>query len=174
MLLPGQLSLAGRVLKKFFGRGPKTNVLLVRNFMEQEPNPENRITLSEGLDILGCSKPKIHWQISERDKQTMITFHELLRDEVAEQNLGSFESPLLSANLLAWPISQDASHHMGATRMGLDPSTSVVDRNCQVHSVANLHIAGSSVFPSSGFANPTATLVALAIRLADHLKSKSI
>ena len=61
-------------------------------------------------------------------------------------------------------------HHMGTTRMSADPTRGVVDAACRVHGVSNVYVAGSSVFPTSGFANPTLTLVALAIRLADHLK----
>ena len=60
-------------------------------------------------------------------------------------------------------------HHMGTTRMHDDPRQGVVDANCRVHDLANLYVAGSSVFPTGGVANPTLTMVALAIRLADHL-----
>ena len=63
-------------------------------------------------------------------------------------------------------------HHMGTTRMAADPALGVVDADCRVHGVANLHLAGSSVFPSTGNANPTFTIVALAVRLADHLKAR--
>ncbi len=61
-------------------------------------------------------------------------------------------------------------HHMGTTRMHVDPRQGVVDENSQVHGTSNLFIAGSSVFPSGGYANPTLTIVALALRLGDHLK----
>jgi choline dehydrogenase-like flavoprotein len=64
-------------------------------------------------------------------------------------------------------------HHMGTTRMGDDPRVSVVDPDCKVHGIANLFVAGSSVFPTSGSAGPTLTIVALAIRLADHLAESS-
>ena len=67
---------------------------------------------------------------------------------------------------------KDSSHHMGTTRMGIDEKTSVVDSDCRVHGIGNLYVAGSSVFPTSGFANPTFTIAALAIRLADHIKGK--
>jgi choline dehydrogenase-like flavoprotein len=63
-------------------------------------------------------------------------------------------------------------HHMGTTRMASDPSAGVVDAHCRVHGVANLYVAGSSVFPTSGWANPTLTILALALRLADHLEGK--
>ena len=62
-------------------------------------------------------------------------------------------------------------HHIGTARMGADPHSSVVDANARVHGIDNLHIAGSAIFPTSGQANPTLTLVALALRLADHLKT---
>jgi choline dehydrogenase-like flavoprotein len=62
---------------------------------------------------------------------------------------------------------------MGTTRMHADPRQGVVDVNCKVHGVDNLYIAGSSVFPTGGYANPTLTLVALALRLADRLKAQS-
>ena len=85
---------------------------------------------------------------------------------------GRVESPLLTAQDEPWPISRDASHHMGTTRMGTDPSTSVVDPDCRVHGIDNLYVAGSSVFPASGYANPTLTIIALALRLGDHLASE--
>lgn len=71
-----------------------------------------------------------------------------------------------------WPIDQDASHHMGTTRMGADPASSVVDARQRVHDVANVYLAGASVFPTSGCANPTFTLTALSIRLAEHLREE--
>jgi choline dehydrogenase-like flavoprotein len=63
-------------------------------------------------------------------------------------------------------------HHLGTTRMAADARRGVVDENCRLHETENLYVAGSSVFPSAGFANPTLTIVALAIRLADHLKHR--
>ena len=64
----------------------------------------------------------------------------------------------------------DSYHHMGTTRMGTAPATSVVDRDGGVHGVEGLYVAGSSVFPAAGFANPTLLIATLAIRLGDHLK----
>jgi choline dehydrogenase-like flavoprotein len=83
---------------------------------------------------------------------------------------GRLESDLARAD--PWPIAQDASHHMGTTRMGRDPASSVVDAQGRVHSLANLYLAGASVFPTSGSANPTFTIVALSIRLAEHLRAE--
>ena len=64
------------------------------------------------------------------------------------------------------------NHHLGTTRMASDPKAGVVDADCRVHGVANLYIAGSSVFPTGGCANPTLTIVALALRLADYIKAR--
>jgi choline dehydrogenase-like flavoprotein len=67
---------------------------------------------------------------------------------------------------------KEGNHHSGATRMADDPRKGVVDRNCRVHGIENLYISSSSVFPTTGTANPTFTIIALAIRLADHLKQQ--
>jgi choline dehydrogenase-like flavoprotein len=72
------------------------------------------------------------------------------------------------------PIVGGGSHHMGTTRMHNDQRRGVVDRNCKVHGIDNLYVTGGSVFPTSGAANPTLTIVALTLRLADHLKSRGI
>ena len=70
-----------------------------------------------------------------------------------------------------WPASLvGGNHHMGTTRMSDDESTGVVDRNCRIHGLHGLYVAGSSVFPTSGYANPTLTIIAMALRLADHLR----
>nr|MBA3324611.1 GMC family oxidoreductase [Paracoccaceae bacterium] len=77
------------------------------------------------------------------------------------------------AEPLDWPETDEdevgGKHHMGTTRMADDPKRGVVDRDCRVHGLANLYIGGSSVFPSGGHANPTYTVVQLALRLGDHL-----
>ena len=92
----------------------------------------------------------------------------MLAGELARAGVGRLESSLATAE--PWPIDQDASHHMGTTRMGRDPATSVVRPDGRLHSVENVYLAGSSVFPTSGCANPTFTIVALSIRLAEHLQ----
>lgn len=92
-----------------------------------------------------------------------------MADEIARSGLGQLnvyrdgEKPFL--------VSPTTHHHMGATRMHSDPKQGVVDENCKVHGVSNLFIASSSVFPTGGYANPTLTIVALAIRVADRVKA---
>jgi choline dehydrogenase-like flavoprotein len=150
------------------GKKPKIQRARLRNFIEMEPDPENRVTLTSERDAYGERIPMVRHRCTERDQRSLLALHEILRDEIARTGIGKMESDLATAN--PWPIDQDASHHMGTTRMGTDPAVSVVDPNCRVHAVENVFIAGASVFPTSGSANPTFTIVALSIRLARHLR----
>ncbi|MCZ6596249.1 MAG: GMC family oxidoreductase [Planctomycetota bacterium] len=149
---------------------PKIRRVRLRNFMEMEPDPENRVVLSDERDEYGQPVPLVRHRCTELDKRSLVVLHEVLVEEFERAGLGRLETDLDADG--PWPIDQDASHHMGTTRMGRDPRTSVVDPDCRVHGVENLYIAGSSVFPRSGCANPTFTLVALAIRLARHLRAE--
>ena len=90
---------------------------------------------------------------------------EIIGQELGRSGLGRLRIP---AGEIEEPWMNN--HPMGTTRMHSDPKKGVVDENCRVHGISNLFMAGSSVFPTTGFANPTLTIVALAIRLADHLK----
>lgn len=140
----------------------------LRNFMDMEPRPENRITLSKELDRNGQRLPVVTLSTSSLDRRSVIELHRIFGEEMKKNNIGVLESSLDEEG--SWPISQEASHHLGGTRMGDDPKNSVVNKNLQVHSVHNLYICSVSVFPTAGSANPTYTLCALAIRLANHLK----
>jgi choline dehydrogenase-like flavoprotein len=142
----------------------------LRNFLEMEPTPENRVTLAQARDAHGVPLPHVAHAPTELDRRSLLALHERLATEFERAGLGRLESDLAAA--APWPIDQDASHHMGTTRMGDDPATSVVDRDLRVHSLANLWCAGASVFPTSGCANPTFTIVALSIRLARHLRAR--
>ena len=146
----------------------KISTVHVRNFMEMAPVPENRVTLSERKDAFGSPLPSVSHYPGELDRGSIVAVHAALRRETKRLRWGSLVSDL-SPNTEPWPIDLDASHHMGGTRMGDDPSTSVVNKDCRLHFSPNVYVAGASVFPTSGNANPTFTIVALAIRLASHL-----
>ncbi len=138
--------------------------------LECIPNSESRVTLSEQKDALGMNRIKLNWQLTQQDLESYHHFREVIFSEL--QYLG-FEIRKINHDLDSegWPVSiVPAKHHSGTTRMSEDPQQGVVDENCKVHGVSNLFIAGSSVFPTSGMANPTLTIVALAVRLADHIK----
>lgn len=161
-----------RVLSYLFFRlskaKPKIREARVRNFMEMEPHAENRVLLADELDANGKPIAFVMHACTERDQRSMIAIHEELAAELKRTGIGELVNPLMSQE--PWPIAQDASHHMGTTRMGLDPRVSVVDANLKLHGADNVWMAGGSVFPTSGCANPTMTLVALSVRLAKHIE----
>jgi choline dehydrogenase-like flavoprotein len=107
------------------------------------------------------------------DRVKTVAIFNLLATEIGHAGFGRFRAVWSDAD--AWPADLYGNeHHMGTTRMHSDQSLGVVDESCRVHNIANLYIAGSSVFPTGGAANPTLTIVALALRLADHLKEKLV
>ena len=147
-------------------RKPRIQAARLRNFMEMQPDPENRVLLDERLDEQGVPLPLVRHTVSELDRRSLLELHRQLGEEL-RANGARLTSPLAQAS--PWPVDADASHHMGTTRMGHDPRTSVVTPDLRVHGVPNLYCAGASVFPTSGCANPTYTIAALSIRLARHL-----
>jgi choline dehydrogenase-like flavoprotein len=151
---------------------PVIRKMRLRNFMEMEPHPDNRVILSAQMDANGQRIPLVRHAPTELDRQSLIKLHEILKEELSALGIGSLDGDLGSE--IEWPINQDASHHMGATRMGDDRKTSVVNKDLRLHGAWNVYCAGSSVFPTSGCANPTYTICALSIRLAEHLKRVSV
>ncbi len=149
-------------------RGPEIVAVRLRNFMEMAPDPNNRVVLGETKDAYGQPVPIVRHACRELDRRTMIELHKTLVDEFADNKFGCLITRLEYEE--DWPINLDASHHMGTTRMGTDPQCTVVNTDCRLHSVANVYVAGASVFPTSGCANPTFTIAALSIRLAEYLK----
>lgn len=138
---------------------------------EQAPNPDSRVSLSTKHDALGLPRIKLDWRLTEQDRLSFYTHLHSLALEFGALGIGRLR--VMVADQRDWPQPLGGgSHHMGTTRMSDNPSHGVVDRNCKVHAVDNLYVAGSSVFPTSGVSNPTLTLVALTLRLADHLKGR--
>lgn len=138
--------------------------------LEQEPNPESRIMLAKDRDALGLRKVCLDWRFTDADRRTIRRSLEIFAEGFRASGIGTI-APYEGVLDGSW--SQRPRwvwHHMGATRMGTDARRSVVDPNLKVHGVHNLFVVGSSVFPSSPGHTPTVTVVALAIRLAEHLK----
>jgi choline dehydrogenase-like flavoprotein len=153
------------------GSGPIVGATLDVN-VEQFPNPASRVTLSDQRDALGQNRIAIDWRTGAAEKRTVRRALELVADEFGRLGLGRVRISAMPDGD-AWPPTMRGSrHHMGTTRMSDNPRTGVVDAACRVHGVDNLYIAGSSVFPSSGFANPTLTIVALALRLGDEVRRR--
>ena len=137
---------------------------------EQEPAPGNAITLTVDRDRLGVPKVNLDLRLSERDSRTISASARAIAEYLVYSQLGRARIDLTV------PIQPGerflfGNHHMGATRMGKDERTGVADANGLIFGTQNLFVAGSSLFPTSGHANPTFTIVSLALRLADHLKS---
>lgn len=163
---PGAVTWATR---RIFGDVQCTNRLLAA--WEQEPRFENRVALSETRsDMFGIPKSELHWHKSDLDRHTVrqntLQFGEFL----ARSGLGRLRVDSWLLDNEEYPDDWIAgNHHMGGTRMSEAPKSGVVDRDLRVWGQENLHIAGSSVFPSGGHANPTLTIVQLSLRLADAL-----
>jgi choline dehydrogenase-like flavoprotein len=141
--------------------------------LEQAPDHSSRITLSSDRDALGLPRASVDWRLSEAERRTARVFTDALDRELRRLALGRLASTeWLEAEEWAHMF-EDAYHPSGTTRMSTDAARGVVDRNCKVHGIDRLYVSGSSVFPTSGYANPTLTIVALALRLAHHLGRRS-
>ena len=129
----------------------------------QVPRAENRITLdSARTDDHGNPVPEINWSLSDRDRRSVERANEIQHEvlDAAGADIGWTAGP---------DSTGPAYHHMGTTRMGTDPEESVVDPDCRTHDLDNCWIASSSVFVTSGAMNPTLTIAALSLRVADRL-----
>lgn len=141
---------------------------------EQALNPDSRVRLAEARDALGLRRAALDWRLSELDARTVRAAVLGYARRMAERDTGRARlHDWVLPDPIAWPdTTQDevaGKHHMGATRMAADPARGVVDADCRVHGIGNLYIGGSSVFATSGHANPTYTIIQLSLRLGDHL-----
>ena len=140
--------------------------------VEQIPHPENRVTLASDVDAFGVPKAHLHWTLADEEERTYRRGLELIVEALDQYSPGLRDGRMDYPD--QWPDNVEGCwHHIGTTRMHENPSQGVVDANCRVHGIANLYVAGSSVFPTGGATSPTLTIVALALRLAEHLKAKN-
>ncbi|MBA3555849.1 MAG: GMC family oxidoreductase [Gemmatimonadales bacterium] len=130
---------------------------------------DNRVMLSDERDRLGRPKARIEWRIGETDIENMRQVMQRFDQAVRHAGVGHFEGAFPDEPSAWRQAVEGGKHHMGTTRMHVAPEYGVVDENGRVHGTSNLFVTGSSVFPSGGYANPTLTIVALAVRLGDHL-----
>lgn len=179
--------LAGRSLKHSVGplfpwlnyRSGRSELTVVLR-AEQAPNPDSRITLTNQRDALGMPRVQLDWRLSELDVRSAAELVRASSRAFAKSGLGHIDladwldegrswqfDPLVSAH----PIG--GFHHMGTTRMADDPKQGVTDGQGKVHGLANLFVAGSSLFPTGGWANPTLTMLALALRTADQIAARN-
>jgi choline dehydrogenase-like flavoprotein len=142
--------------------------------IEQAPNPLSRITIDSEKDALGVPRANLHWELSAIDKRSIRKIYELIGRQVGILDVGRVKlmEYLQDENDELWPPFTGAGwHHIGTTRMSDDPKNGTVDANCKVHGINNLFIAGSSCFTTAGAVNPTLTIVALSLKLSDHIKN---
>ncbi|TVP45077.1 MAG: GMC family oxidoreductase [Gemmatimonadales bacterium] len=140
------------------------------NHIEQAPDPTSRVMLSTDRDAFGTPKVLLDWRFGELERRTLRRTNEIIAQEVGRARLGRVRLIPDEEPARFPPGVRGAWHQMGTTRMHPDPRQGVVDANGKVHGLENLFVAGGSVFPTSGYTNPTLTIVALALRLADHMK----
>jgi len=135
---------------------------------EPTPCPESRVLLGDEVDALGQRRVEVDWRVHADDLGRAQKAVRLLGAEIGRAGMGRLRTPFVGDE---WPDAMYGDqHHMGTTKMHKDPAQGVVDPDCQVHGIENLWVAGSSVFPRAGMSNPTLTITALALRLAEHLR----
>jgi choline dehydrogenase-like flavoprotein len=157
---------------------------------EQAPNPDSRVTLSDERNAFGQRKARLNWQLSDLDKRSVVRHNQFLDDELRRAGLGRLRVSDWMKDGAAWRPDAPPDparvwfrdrrmrfygvwHHMGTTRMADSPQRGVCTPNGRVYGVDNLYVAGASVFPTGGAAPPTLTIVALSLRLSDHIQGKA-
>lgn len=134
--------------------------------IEQRPDPKNRIVLAQKRDRFGMPQTKLFWRWNDSEQANLERLRQVIAAALHRTGIGKVD---VNSDLRPDP---NAHHHAGTTRMHTDPRWGVVDASSRVHGTENLYVTGASIFCRAGFANPTLTIVALALRLADHLKQR--
>jgi hypothetical protein len=162
--------LSGNDLKPFFLRNDRGTYAL-HYHSEQIPNPSSRVRLVS--DAAGGTRMSVDFKFCEDDAQSVVRAHELLDKALRESGKGYLKYRQPPEERLDHVLEQarDGYHQIGSARMDESRNLGVVDRNCRVHGLGNLYLAGSAVFPTSGQANPTFFAVAIAARLAEHVRN---
>ena len=143
---------------------------VVESKPEQAPNFASRVLLQDERDPFGLPRARVDWRLLPLDRRTVIRAEELIDGELRRHGLG-YLAPLPPREYVDWPADFAGGwHQIGTTRAHRDPKRGVVDADCRVHGIGNLHVAGASVFPTGGAVSPSPTIIALALRLAGHLK----
>ncbi|WP_165640117.1 FAD-dependent oxidoreductase [Klenkia brasiliensis] len=145
-------------------------------WLEQVPDPDSRVTLDAAdRDAFGLPLPRVDWRVSETEVRTSRTMARWVAEDLRSHGLAEVTELPAMTDDDAWRAAvSDAFHPAGTTRMSVDPAQGVVDPDLRVHGVEGLYVASSSVFPIAGYANPTLTIVALALRLAAHLADRPV
>lgn len=156
-------------------RGALHDAYVLFNNTEQLPNPASRVRLGSDRDAYGRPQAVLDWRILRQDYDCLLAGHRILAEEAGRLGYARMRIEIdpdpdpdeMFEGVLG------AGHHMGTARMSDDPATGVCTPDGRLHSVANLWVAGSALFPTSGYANPTLTIVAMTLKLSDHLQGEA-
>ena len=149
---------------------PRWTVFELIHQAEQSPDVANRVHLADEVDALGRSRLRLHWRWKLADQQKLARSRDLYGAAFERAGIGRLVGTDYDNGLPR--LLGGTHHHMGVTRLSADPEAGVVNPQCRVHDTSNVYVAGSAVFPSGGFVNPTLTVVAMALRLGAHLRSE--
>jgi choline dehydrogenase-like flavoprotein len=175
LISPGDILRIGyRFYAKHRSGGPRQGAVSMGAQAEVAPNPQSRVFLAPSRDRLGMRKISIDWRLGELERRTVSEYAGTVATEFERIGLASLN--LRQVDILNDPVqwvtmARDSAHHMGTARMHETPQFGVVDPNCRVHGVDNLYIGSSAVFPTCTRSNPTLTILALCLRIADRLKN---
>lgn len=159
--------------QRYRGEGPEWKSMALAVHCEQEPLTASAISLSDERDELGLRRTQLKWEISDQEIYTLRSYVKVAAEAFAREGLAKVEIPpgFLDDDGIVRAMCGDSNHHMGGTRMSTEASGGIVDTDLKLHSIANGYVCSASVFPCSGFSNPTHTVLALAMRLADKLSA---
>jgi choline dehydrogenase-like flavoprotein len=166
---------SGRLRERIVGEEQAWQRVMLTVHSEQSPQGTSSITLGDTRDALGLWRTRLDWRIADAELHTIRTYVRLAAEAFARNGFAKIVAPddFFTDDAMLRARCEDSFHHMGATRMSASASDGVVDPELRLHGIANAYVCSSSVFPSSGFSNPTHTLLALSMRLADKLAKKS-
>jgi choline dehydrogenase-like flavoprotein len=164
---PGDVVRAvARRIAKGSGLGGEALALVITS--EQAPNPRSRVSLDSRRDRFGIPLAHLHWELTPLDVRSIRGTQDAL--DAGLQALGIGRVSAKWGEDGPEPYLHGCRHHIGTTRMSATAEGGVVDADCRVHGLRNLFMAGSSVMPTAGAVTVTLTAVALALRLAGHIK----
>ena len=148
---------------------PSSSEISLRVHCEQRPDGDSTITLAQERDSLGLLRARLDWRISELEFETIRHYAETAVASLSHVAEVHPDNSLLNRDPNFLDKCDDSNHHMGGMRMATSPDRGVVNPDLLLNGTRNVYICSGAVFPTSGFSNPTHTVLALAIRLADHL-----
>jgi choline dehydrogenase-like flavoprotein len=163
-----------RQVRRLHSTGRRPRQVRLEVWVEQAPKPSRRVTLADSRDALGLRRPLVAWSCDAEELETTRQLTRWVAEDLARLGIARVRELPAMTDDDAWRATvRDGFHPAGTTRMSADHRGGVVDPDLQVHGVGGLYVVGGSVFPTSGYANPTLTIVALALRLAQHIHRKA-